>query len=189
MNSKAGIVAALMVTGIAACAQEVFYGRDFFYTREFKMGSDLFESFPSTSGPGGIYIAGAFLSPAYGFDAQAFMRHYDGSGNEIWTKQILAANAFPSQLASDGVSIYLAGSMGFGRTDFFLSKFDGSGNELWSRQTRISDGGYHVVTGLAVDGSGTRPLEFRGCRMASPTCLPLRPEPQTASRTCRACGR
>src|SRR5215831_12358787 len=101
MNSKAGIVAALMVTGIAACAQEVFYARDFFYTREFKMGSDLFESFPSTSGPEGIYIAGAFQFPPYGLDVQAFMRRYDASGDEIWTKQILAANAFPSLLAAD----------------------------------------------------------------------------------------
>jgi uncharacterized protein (TIGR03437 family) len=136
------------------------------YTREFKIGSDLFESFASASGPGGIYIAGAFQFPPYGSDFQAFMRRYDASGNQIWTKQILAANAYPTQLACNSASVYVAGSIGFGRTDFFLSKFDASGNELWSRHARISDGGYHVVTGLAVDASGIYVAVWNGFNQA-----------------------
>jgi uncharacterized protein (TIGR03437 family) len=167
MNSKAGVVvAALMAAGVAACAQEVFYTRDFLYTREFKIGSDLFESFASAPGPGGIYIAGAFQFPPYGFDFQAFMRRYDASGNEIWTKQILAANSYPTQLAGDAASVYVAGSIGVGRTDFFLSKYDAAGNELWSRQARISEGGYHVVTGLTVDASGVYVAAWNGFNQA-----------------------
>ena len=166
MNFKAGIVAALMAAGVAARAQQIFYARDFLYTREFKIGSDLFESFASAPGPGGIYIAGAFQFPPYGFDFQAFMRRYDASGNEIWTKQILAANAFPTQLAGDDASVYVAGSIGFGRTDFFLSKYDAAGNELWSRQARISDGGYHVVTGLTVNASAVYITVWNGSNQA-----------------------
>jgi uncharacterized protein (TIGR03437 family) len=166
MNSKAGVVAALIAAGVAACAQEVFYARDFLYTREFKIGSDLFESFASAPGPGGIYIAGAFQFPPYGLNFQAFMRRYDASGNEIWTKQILAANVYPSQLAGDAASVYAAGSIGFGRTDFFLSKYDAAGNELWSRQARISEGGYHVVTGLTVSASAVYIAVWNGFNQA-----------------------
>jgi uncharacterized protein (TIGR03437 family) len=154
MKSKVAIAVILTNGAIAARAQEVFYARDFLFTREFKMGPDVWETFTSAAGGGGIYVAGAFQSPQYGLDFQAFLRRYDASGNEIWTQQILAANAFPSQVAADGASIYVGGYIGFGRTDFFLSKFDAAGSELWSRQARITEGGYHVVTGLAVDSSG-----------------------------------
>jgi outer membrane protein assembly factor BamB len=57
-------------------------------------------------------------------------------------------------MVADASSLYVAGSVGFGRTDLFLRKYDEAGNELWSRRMRISEGAYHVATGLAVDASG-----------------------------------
>jgi uncharacterized protein (TIGR03437 family) len=136
-------------------ADELFYARDFLYTRQFKMGSDVAaEESSAAYASGNLYVAAAFHFPSYGFDVQGFMRRYDASGNEVWTRQMPVTNAFPSKMAADAAFLYVAGSIGFGGTDFFLSKYDTSGNELWSRRARITEGGYHVVTGLALDASG-----------------------------------
>jgi uncharacterized protein (TIGR03437 family) len=152
---RCGVVFALLALSGVGHADELFYARDFSYTRQFKMGSDVAaEESSAAYASGGLYVAAAFHSPSYGFDDQGFMRRYDASGNEVWTRQMPVTNAFPSKMAADAAFIYVAGSIGFGRTDFFLSKYDTSGNELWSRQARITAGGYHVVTGLALDTSG-----------------------------------
>ena len=155
-----GLVLLSMVLGAAgerpASGQTVFYARDFFFTLQFKPGRDIV---PDPSGTPmalharGIYVAGAFQIA--GLDFQGFLRRYDLSGNEMWTRQITAAGgAFPSAMAVDTTAVYVAGAAGFGRTELFLQKYGEGGNLLWSRQIRISEGGYHLTAGMAADASG-----------------------------------
>jgi uncharacterized protein (TIGR03437 family) len=150
----------VVLTSAPAYADDVFSAREFLYTRQFRQGQDLIPSgFPLALGADGVYVAGSFFVPSAlptssGPNAQAFVRKYDASGNEIWTRPITTLNTFPSLMAADSRSLYVAGSIGFGNTDLFVRKLDASGNELWSRQARISEGAYHVVTGLALDTTG-----------------------------------
>src|SRR6476620_9078187 len=86
--------ALIAVSCVAAHAEEVFFAREFLYTRTFKMGIDLFpEGSSMTVSPRGIYVAGTFNPPSAlpgaGFpEPQAFIRGYDVSGNQRWTRQI-----------------------------------------------------------------------------------------------------
>ena len=63
-----GIVFTLAMVNVAcAYGDEVFFAREFLYTRTFKMGIDLFpDGFPMASNPRGIYVAGTFLVTALG---------------------------------------------------------------------------------------------------------------------------
>jgi uncharacterized protein (TIGR03437 family) len=149
MSMALGAIAALPSYG-----QPIFSARDFLLTLQFKPGLDIEPSgAPMALHPKGIYVAGAFQST--GLDFQAFLRRYDPSGNEMWTRQVPAPGiVIPSGLAVDATGVYLAGSIGFGRTDLFIRKYDEGGTEVWSRQIRISDGGYHLLAGMAADSSG-----------------------------------
>lgn len=154
------LFALIAVGAVAVYGEQVFFAREFLYTNEFKMGRDLFpEGSTMALSPRGIFVAATFNLPsafpgAIGLEPRAYIRAYDTSGIERWTREISEeAVAFPSLMGADTTSLYVAGSVGFGRTDLFLRRYDDAGNELWSRKIRISDG-YHVATGLALDASG-----------------------------------
>jgi uncharacterized protein (TIGR03437 family) len=136
-------------------AQPFFYARDFQLSLQFQPGRDIWvesPGIPMTMSPDGTYIAGTFQISGLVF--QGFLRKYDSSGKEAWTRQIAAADyPFLSAVAADATSVYLAGSIGFGHSEMFVRKYDGGGTELWSRQLRISDG-YHIAAGMAIDPSG-----------------------------------
>src|SRR5262245_57771228 len=158
-----GIVFGLIAAqSIAAYGDQVFFAREFLYTNEFKMGRDVFpEGFSMALSPRGIYIAGTFHLPSAttmtgGFpEPEGFIRGYTVAGHDRWTRQVAEPSApFVSRMAADGASLYVAGTLGFGHTDLFLRKYDEAGNESWVRRTRISEGGYHIATGLAVDATG-----------------------------------
>src|SRR5437763_13816483 len=101
--------------------------------------------------PRGIYVTCAFQIA--GIDFQAYLRRYDLSGNEMWTRQI-AADTFPTAIAVDATAVYVAGHTGVGHNELFVRKYDESGNELWSRRMLIQQNAYHVASGLAADASG-----------------------------------
>jgi len=114
---------------------------------------------------GNVYVAGTTggalpeQSSSGGWDA--FVRKYDGSGNEIWTRQFgSSATDFAESVAVDASdNVYVAGETwgalpgqtSSGYEDAFVRKYDGSGNELWTRQfgTSTSD----VARGVVVDTS------------------------------------
>jgi uncharacterized protein (TIGR03437 family) len=135
--------------------QPFFYARDFQLSLQFQQGRDIWvesSGIPMAVSPDGTYIAGTFQISGLAF--QGFLRKYDRSGKEAWTRPITAADyAFLSAVAADATSVYLAGSIGFGHSEMFIRKYDGGGTELWSRQLRISDG-YHIAAGMVLDPSG-----------------------------------
>ncbi|HLH44069.1 MAG TPA: PQQ-binding-like beta-propeller repeat protein [Bryobacteraceae bacterium] len=138
-----------------ANSQSIFYARDFLFTLPFRAGLDIDPSYvPMAVSGASIYVAATFQS-SYSPAFQGLLRRYDLAGNEIWTRQITAADtAFPQALAAGNAAIYVAGSAGQSRTELFLNKYDEQGNQLWARQFQISDGGYHMLAGIATDSSG-----------------------------------
>ena len=104
-----------------------------------------------------------------GIDYDAYVRKFDGDGNELWTRQFgtprtsgAQGEDFTSDVAVDGAgNIYAVGSsfgslLGQSRNtlgyDAYLRKFDSDGNDLWTRQfgTQVSA----EAKGVMIDGTG-----------------------------------
>jgi hypothetical protein len=106
------------------------------------------------------YTTGSFGGPNAGnFDA--WLAHYDGSGNQLWIRQLgTSANDFARAAAPDAWGgVYMSGdtlgSLGgpnAGSGDAWLARYDSAGNQLWIRQfgTNTPD----VAYAAAPDGSG-----------------------------------
>jgi len=125
----------------------------------------------------GIYLAGGTDGAFSGYtnqgDFDAFVRKYDTSGNEVWTRQFGTSSyddAF--EVSIFGSAVYAVGmtsgtlpsQVSAGGDDAFIRKYDVSGNELWTRQfgTSQSDSAFGisaVVTGVYITGGtdGTMP--------------------------------
>lgn len=115
-----------------------------------------------------LYVAGfvAGLLPgqtgAGGVNQDAFLRRYDGTGNEVWTRQFGTVNGDQAYgVAAHSSGVYVAGETGgelgtaVGGSDYFLRKYDSSGAVGWTRQfgTATTDGGGYGG-GVAVNNSG-----------------------------------
>ena len=113
---------------------------------------------------GAVYVVGEAINALPGqtiTDGGAFLRKYDGSGTELWTRQfgpISRDVAFGVSADTSGIYItgYTSGSLSGqtynGNTDVFAQKYDHEGVEQWTRQfgTSSNDHGH----GIAVDGNG-----------------------------------
>ncbi len=92
----------------------------------------------------------------------AFIRKYDPSGTELWTRQFGAWDrdiAWAVAVAPGGEAYVvgqtegiLPGQRSAGGLDAFVRKYDPSGAELWTRQ--FGGGGADVAAGVAVDDAG-----------------------------------
>jgi uncharacterized protein (TIGR03437 family) len=117
-------------------------GQEISFMREFSV-SDWGEAHRVVVDATGIYVAG------YGSDG-AFVRKFDLSGNELWTRRV-SVTEWPSAtaMAVDAKGVFVVWSV---RGRAFVHKYDPSGNELWTRQispTRLAD-----ATGAAADATG-----------------------------------
>ena len=136
------------------------------WTRQFgTSGSDGCHGV-AADGNGNVYVAGAVAGALSGQTsaggADAFVRKYDSSGTEVWTKQFgTTGNETPWAMTLDTAgNAYVAGwtSAAFpghrnaGSDDGFVRKYDPSGEELWTKQfgTSSNDGAFSV----SVDGGG-----------------------------------
>jgi len=110
---------------------------------------------------GAGYTRGTFAGQASAGSLDAFVRRYDASGNELWTRQFGTPSVDQAMaIAADATGVYVAGSTSgafagqtsIGMEDAFVRKYDSNGNELWTRQfgTPSSD----QVLGMAADGTG-----------------------------------
>lgn len=94
-----------------------------------------------------------------GSDYDAYLRKYDGDGNELWTRQSAAQGEdHASDVAADVAgNVYVVGSSSgalpgqtdMGEGDAFIRKYDGDGNELWTRQFGSQD--WDSANGLGID--------------------------------------
>lgn len=112
----------------------------------------------------GVTTAGRFF-------AEAFVRLYDTSGVELWTRQFagtqvetgfsILTDAFDAAVDRAG-NVYvvgfvdnngsLPGQVSAGSRDAFVRKYDAAGIEVWTRQFGTASG--DTATGIAVDVTG-----------------------------------
>jgi hypothetical protein len=133
-------------------------GRDAYVRKYDRDGNELWtRQFGSTSNDdaatnlatdhSGLYVAGfvagSLPSQITSGDRDAFVRRYDPSGSEQWTRQFgTATEDRPFGLVADASGAYvvghtnagLPGQVAAGGTDAFARKYDVNGNELWTRQ-------------------------------------------------------
>jgi Beta-propeller repeat len=121
------------------------------WTRQFgTTAADKVESV-SVDGSGNVFVAGAtggtLPAQSSAGASDAYLRKYDSSGRELWTRQFGTANGETVHSVSVGAngSAFVAGftngelpgqtsSDGVGRLDAFVRKYDTNGNEIWTRQ-------------------------------------------------------
>ena len=143
------------------------------WTRQF--GTEERDSARSVvvDGSGSIYVVGETKGAFPGFTHKeayraAFVRKYDGEGNELWTRQFSTrADDFAKGVAVDDEgNVYVVGSVGSpiggelpgevflgGFSDAFVRKYDSDGTELWTRQ--FGTGGRDTAKDVATDGGGS----------------------------------
>ena len=122
----------------------------------------------SVDAAGNVYVAGWTDGTLPGQtnlgETDAFLRKYDSSGKEVWTRQFgtLSSEKIPD-VAGDGTNnLYVVGSTyitipgltvgGLEDITTYLYKYDSKGNELWT--SRLGTDGRDQVGGVAVDQSG-----------------------------------
>lgn len=106
----------------------------------------------------GVYMAGetsgTLPGQTFSGSLDVFVRKYDFSGNEMWTRQFGPGRA--NGIAANSTGVYVAGTGGgtiTGQTGSqFVRKYDANGNAIWTRLF----GGYleDFCRGVAVDATG-----------------------------------
>ena len=167
------------VTGFVASAlpgQTSTGGFDAFVRKYDANGNELWTRQFGTSGSdfatriavdaSGIYVTGVVVGALPGQTSaggdDAFVRKYDASGTELWTRQFGAGSVDVGRaVAVDTSGVYVAGYIERGTlpgqtsagccSDAFVRKYDASGNELWTRQfgTSATDFGTVVTAGAS----------------------------------------
>lgn len=114
----------------------------------------------------GVYVGG-FLGNGFVLPGQtgtggdnAFVRKYDFSGNELWTRQFATGSGDRVQgIATDANFVYVTGktqgvlgASSLGGFDGFLRKYDPAGNTIWTRQFGTSTTDW--ANAVAVNSSG-----------------------------------
>jgi len=91
----------------------------------------------------------------------AFLRKYDASGTEVWTREFgSSSDDLTLGVAVDSSGVYvvgntngaLPGQTNAGGLDAFLRKYDASGTEVWTRQFGTT--GFDSAEAVALDASG-----------------------------------
>jgi len=144
------------------------------WTRQFGTHSEDHATGVTADGAGNVYVVGltrgaiADQTSLVGIDYDAYVRKFDGGGNELWTRQFGTSRQPGAQgedqasdVAVDGAgNVYvvgftfgsLPGEADLGEDGVYLRKYDSDGNELWARQsgTQVLD----MANGVAIDGAG-----------------------------------
>jgi hypothetical protein len=157
------VIASLFaMTGVVAESVQVEWTRQF-GSSDFDVANDV-----ATDDSGYEYVAGfaagALPGQTHLGEWDAFVRKYDSSGNEIWTRQFgTSSNDAAEGIhvdASGGVYVVgrtygaLSGQTGGGGWDAFIRKYDSNGGELWTRQFSFIPDSDEMAWDVTVDSSG-----------------------------------
>ena len=136
------------------------------WTRQFGAAGPASDYASAVDSDGNVYVAGrtsgTFPGHVSAGQGDAFVRKYDGLGNEVWTRQFGSSSndeVFGVAIDSDG-SAYVAGQTGgvlpgqvsAGGPDAYVRKYDTMGNEVWTRQ--FGSFSTDWAFGIAVDSGG-----------------------------------
>ena len=141
------------------------------WTRQFGSQSGPSASGVAVDGAGSVYVvgsaSGALPGQTHSGSSDAYVRKYDGHGNELWTRQFGSRGVDrASGVVVDGAgNLYVLGTTRLslpgqsnmdpvaGGSDVFIRKFDSDGNKVWTNQfgTQKRD----AVAGVVVDGAGS----------------------------------
>ena len=108
------------------------------------------------------YTYGALPGQVNAGANDVFVRKYDATGNEVWTRQFGTLGqdySFSQAVDADG-NVYvtgytdgaLSGQTSAGSFDVFVRKYDADGNEVWTRQ--FGGASYDLGYAVSVDSSG-----------------------------------
>ncbi len=135
------------------------------WTRQFGTRGNDRASTVAVDDAGRVYVAGrtkgAFLGQVSGGADDAYLRAYDGAGEELWTRQFGTREYDDVQGVAVGSAgrVYVAGGAGAlpgqasaGGRDAYLRAYDAAGEELWTRQ--FGTGTRYWAVGVAVGGAG-----------------------------------
>ena len=115
------------------------------------------------------YTFGTFPGLTNQGSRDAFLRNYDASGTERWTRQVgTPADDLPYGVAADASAVYVAGytygafpgNTNPGDQDAFLQSYDASGDERWIRQFGTSS--FDVASAVAANSFGVYVAGFTG---------------------------
>jgi len=107
------------------------------------------------------YTGGTLPEQTSSGSYDAFVRKYDASGNELWTRQFgTTYEDYAYGISVDASGVYVAGltwgtlpgQTSSGGYDAFVRKYDASGTELWTRQFGTTSADF--ARGISVDASG-----------------------------------
>ncbi len=131
-----------------------------------QLGTGTYDSGTGSApdGSGGVFVSGDTLGSLSGPSAGAFdawLGHYDSTGNQTWIRQLGSSGDETSTfIASDGAGgAFLCGrtnsslaGQNAGSWDSWLARFDSAGNQLWILQFGAS--GHDEVLAAAPDEAG-----------------------------------
>jgi hypothetical protein len=173
VNFKLFILAFATLLALASAV----WGGEIELTRQFGGVEPASDTVKAVDADGNVYVAGCtsgtFPGQTSAGHRDVFVRKYDSSGDELWTRQFGSASIDEaSGISADATGVYAAGftfgtlpgQTSAGAADVFVRKYDHSGAELWTRQfgTTSTDCAYGIsanATGLFVAGctDGTLP--------------------------------
>lgn len=125
----------------------------------------------------GVYVGGWTHGILPGQDTfgqyDAYIRKYDGDGNEVWTRQFGTSDYdVVSSLTSDATGVYAAGwtwgtlpgQSNAGGRDAYVRKYDASGEEVWTHQ--FGSPGTDYANALTIDTTGVYIAGYTGAALA-----------------------
>jgi len=134
------------------------------WVRQFGSSAPEYAQAAAPDGSGGVYMGGATwgnLAATHAGAEDAWLARYDGSGNQLWVRQLgtsaadLASACAPAAVGGVFLTGWTNGRLGgtkIGGTDSWLARYDGAGNQDWIQQVGTYDTDYGWAA--APDASG-----------------------------------
>jgi hypothetical protein len=161
-ETRGGLTGAHLGEGDAFVRKYDAHGTEL-WTRQFGSGGQDRAAGVAADAAGNVVVVGRTGGgltdgAAAASDGGSFVRKYDAQGQELWTRQVVGANAWAVAVDAAGNLVVAGSTMGslvgtnLGGADAFVRTYDGAGTEGWVRQ--FGSQSHDSATGVAVDPSG-----------------------------------